>query len=300
MVRVAVEARNPADAQRAERIIAGEFDRLVAEFNRDDPASLMRRWIADPSVATSSEFDELLAVALRWQQLSDGVFNVSTHQLQQVWARAALDGCRPSAGQLRDITTEIARAPYRFDGHRPRQVAHCGGIDLGAIIPGFILDCAFDAAWRLCDLDALTVWTKHRARHRGSVPMSEPLAHPNERLRRRLATLEVADGAVVVRDSSRTRDVFDPRSGIPVLGPPTAAIVSPCATTGDALATVLALQTVGEGEEFVETLNARSARSGSAASNAEATIGPIRCWWFDESGRDLGAAESSLRSPHRR
>lgn len=289
VVRVAVDARDRVGAQRAERTVVDEFDRLAGEFRRADPASLMSRWTRDPSVATSSEFNELLAVALRWQELSNGVFNVSTHRLRQVWDHAALEKCRPSIGELHELATDIARAPYRFDGHRLRQVTPCGGIDLRAIISGYVLDSAVDAAWRLCDLGALTVWTNHHIRHRGSTPTHVPLERLSARLQRHVGTLTLTDGAVVVRAGGRSRNLFDPRTGHRALGTQTVIVVAPSATTAVAVATVLTILPVNEGYEFVEALNAPGSAVGGAANTAM-TVGPVRCWWFDESGRDLGNA----------
>ena len=288
-MRVAVDARDRVGAQRAERTVVDEFDRLAGEFRRADPASLMSRWTRDPSVVTSSEFNELLAVALRWQELSNGVFNVSTHRLRQVWDHAALEGCRPSIGELHELATDIARAPYRFDGHRLRQVTQCGGIDLRAIISGYVLDSAVDAAWRLCDLEGLTVWTNHHIRHRGSTPTHVPLERLSARLQRHVGTLQLTGGAVVVRAGGRSRNLFDPRTGHRALGTQTVIVVAPSATTADAVATVLTILPINEGNEFFEALNAPGSAAGGVANTAM-TVGPVRCWWFDQSGRDLGNA----------
>jgi hypothetical protein len=52
---------------------------------------------------------------------------------------------------------------------------------------------------------------------------------------------------------------------------------------------VLTILPINEGDEFVEALNAPGSAVGGAANTAM-TVGPVRCWWFDESGRDLGNA----------
>jgi thiamine biosynthesis lipoprotein ApbE len=66
-------------------------------------------------------------------------------------------------------------------------------------------------------------------------------------------------------------------------------VVAPSATTADAVATVLTILPINEGYEFVGALNAPGSAVGGAANTAM-TVGPVRCWWFDESGRDLGSA----------
>ena len=283
-----VDAMDRVGAQRAERIVIEEIDRLDRMFRADDASSLMCRWIRHAPVATANEFDELLSIALRWQDLSGGVFNVSTGRLARVWEHAAADGCRPSAGELREIAVDIARAPYQFDGHLLRQVRSCGDLDLRAIVPGFIADLAVDAAWRLCDLRALTLRADTIVVHRGVASARVPLGAASEYLANR--ELPFGDAAVVTRTGSRTRNVFDPRSGQRVVDAPSVTVVASSASVAEAVATVVTVLTLTEGREFVGVLNA--SRSADDLVGSATCVAPVsvRCWWFDESGRDLGYA----------
>lgn len=166
-VRVAVGTDDRATAHRAERIVHDEVGRLDQMFSIDDDTCMLNRWIEDPSIVTSNEFDELLSTALQWQRQSRGVFNVSTRRLRNLWEQAAAEGCRPSLGELHELAIDLADAPYRFDGHLLRQVRDCRGLDLNAIATGFIIDQASEAAWRLCDLSSLTVCAYGKIVHRG-------------------------------------------------------------------------------------------------------------------------------------
>lgn len=153
----------------------------------------------------------------------------------------------------------------------------CGGIDLRAIISGYVLDSAVDAAWRLCDLDALTVWTNHHVRHRGSAPTHVPLERLSAWLQGHAGALTLTDGAVFVRAGGRSRNLFDPRTGLRVVETPTVIVVAPSATSAVAVAVVLTILPITEGYEFVEALNAPGSAVGGA-SNTAMTVGPIRCW----------------------
>ncbi len=165
-ISVDVGSGDAANAVRAAEMIRCEISRLEQMFSVGNDASMLNRWIADPSTNTTDEFDRLLAAGIEWQRVSRGAFNVSMRRLRDLWDRAAAAGCQPSPGELHEVVEDIADAPYRFEADALRQLRDCSVIDLDAIVLGFAIDIAVDKAMRALGLGAVTVSTCNRTLHR--------------------------------------------------------------------------------------------------------------------------------------
>ncbi len=295
VVEVRASAAQRSDAERAERIVGDEMARLEGVFSVFDEASMLRRWTVDGTVQTSNEFDELLEMALRWQRCSRGAFNVSTRRLRHLWAAAAIDDCRPSAGELQYAAADIVSAPYRFDGHVLQQVGDCSGLDLNAIAKGYIVDLAVEAAWRVCSLDSLTVSAGGDIAHRGSRPVSVGIEDPASPLDNAapLLTIDLHNAAVATSGSARRgvtvgterlSHVLDPRTGEPAAGSTSVTVVAPDAATADVVATIVNVMQPEEGLAFVGALNSDRTRGHPAESFDDLHAGPISCWIVDQAG----------------
>ncbi len=298
VIEIRITAKERSNAERAERVVCEEITRLEQLFSVYDDTSMLNRWINDPSPTTCHEFDELLSVALRWQRCSRGAFNVRTRRLWSLWAGAAADGCRPSRGELHELVADMHQAPYRFDGHVLHQTGDCSGVDLNAIAKGFIVDLASEAAWRLCDLDSLTVGAGGDVAHRGPTPIQVGIENPSTLLddAPSLLTVEVHNSAVATSGSARRgvaigkewiSRIIDPRTGQPADGSASVTVVAPNATTADVVATILSVMQPEEGLAFVDTLNSSRTRGHPAESFADVPSGPIRCWIVDRDGAVL-------------
>lgn len=287
-VHVAAEADNLANVQRAEAIVFEEIGRLGHVFDRGDDNSMLNRWIVGTAPGTSSEFDELLWTALEWQRCSRGVFNVSTGRLRDLWERSAIEGCRPSRGELHEAALDIAEAPYRFDGHLLRQIRNCRDLDLAAIVDGFIIDRAFEAAWRLCDLNSLVVSAHGMVVHRGDVHLELTTSAANYWFGDAPAPAFV-NGSLVRRqpnperalDAHPTGNVFDPATGQRTNRKSAITVMAPNATTADAVATIVSIMTPDQGMALVDFLNAPSPTRHSVESFVGIVSGPITCWIVD-------------------
>ncbi len=295
VVEIRITAKDRSNAERAEQVVCDEITRLEQLFSVYDDNSMLTRWIADSSATTCNEFDELLEMALRWQRCSRGAFNVSTRRLWNLWARAAADGCRPSQGELHELAVDIHEAPYRFDGHVLHQTGDCSGVDLNAIAKGFIVDLASETAWRLCELDSLTVGAGGDVAHRGPSPVQIGIEDPSKLLDDAppMLTVEVHNSAVATSGSARRgvsvgkewiSHVIDPRTGQPAYGSASVTVVAPNATTADVVATIVSVMEPAEGLAFIDTLNSTRTSGHPAESFAEVSTGPIACWIVDRHG----------------
>lgn len=289
VIDIRITAHDRSEAIRAEQVVCDEIARLEHVFSIYDDTSMLNRWIRDSSTPTSNEFDELLSIALCWQRCSRGAFNVCTRRLWDLWAQAAVDGCRPSAGELHELAEDLHEAPYRFDGHLLCQVGNCSGLDFNAIAKGFIVDLAADAAWRLCALDSLNVSAGGDVVHRGPAPIRIGIENPSTVLDGSppLVDIDVQNCAIATSGSARRgvvvggewiSHVLDPRTGQPAGGSASVTVRASDATTADVIATILCTMEPDEGLEFIAMLNTAGRRGHPAESFDDVVTGPVACW----------------------
>lgn len=284
-ISVDVGSGDAANAVRATEMIRCEISRLDQLFSVGNGASMLNRWIADPSTNTTDEFDRLLATALGWQRMSRGAFNVSIRRLRDLWDRAAAAGCQPSPGELHEAVDDIADAPYRFEAEGLRQVSDCSVIDLGAIVPGFVIDIAVDKAMRTLDLGAVTVSTRNRTLRRSAADTrrSDPafvecFAGSGVCLQNAALTLL---GPTHASNSGRPDEVLDPLTGRRVSNTISVAVAAPDAVTADAVATAVRVMSTADGLDFVRRLNQPAVARHPSEFTAGITSGPIRCLILD-------------------
>lgn len=285
-VSVVVGPDDDVEATIAEEIVREEIGRLGQVFDIDDDTSLINRWIDDASIATSNEFDRLLSTAMMWQRLSRGAYNVSMRRLHDLWERAAADGCRPSPGELHELAREITQEPYRLEGRVLRQLSDCRGLDLSAIVTGFILDVATEVAMSRCRLDSLTVIAGERVVSRGRADVEVCVAT--------LADRSGASPTFTLRNSAvatlrpnhhdpgqRSARVLDPLTGHVISNSVSVAVVAPDATTADVVAAVVRTMTPARGLNFVDALNSPGRARHPSEFSSAVTAGAIRCWIVD-------------------
>ncbi|MFN3255355.1 MAG: FAD:protein FMN transferase [Ilumatobacter sp.] len=115
-ISVDVGASDAANAVRAAEMIRCEISRLEQMFSLSNDASMLNRWIADPSTNTTDKFDRLLAAGIGWQRVSRGAYNISMRRLRDLWDLAAAAGCQPSPA---NCTKRSRTSPMRRTASRP-------------------------------------------------------------------------------------------------------------------------------------------------------------------------------------
>lgn len=264
---VAIEsvAANPAELERAEETVHAEIQRLEAVFTVFDPTSLLRRWISEPATSLTSEFIDLLGVALAWHERTGGLFNLGTRDLTDTWTGRSERSPVPS-NDAATLSRQMAIRPYHLDAQqRPVPSEELSRLDLNGIAKGFILDRAAASAWGACALSSLVVNAGGDLVHRGIDHAVVSIEHPTRCVDNAPAGhLEVRNAAVatsgpahraIVVDGEPTHHVFDPRTGTPARPRGSATVIAPDATTADAVATVLAILQPDDALDFVDDLN---------------------------------------------
>lgn len=277
VVDVQITSNDRPEAERAERIVCDEIGRLENVFSVYDNNSLLRRWINDPTVTTTEEFDNLLALALAWQQRSRGAFNVSTRAFWTVWSNAAADGTKPRADELRALAAELRDPPFEASTNGLTQIRACSDLDLNAIAKGYIVDIATATAWERCDLVALVVNAGGDVKHLGPNPVDVGIEDPAKLFDNAppLLTVPLHNASVASSGSARRgfsvagewiSHIIDPRTGQPAYDCASVTAVAPDAATADVMATIVSVMSPAEGLDFVSSLDI-----------------PVACWIVDRS-----------------
>jgi thiamine biosynthesis lipoprotein len=250
-------------------------DRLLSHYRDDSPLSRLNREAASGPVAVASELVELLDVCLRWSRASDGAFDVTVGPLMKAWGFFRDEGRLPDERQIqaalaavgyRHVVLDRERGTLRFD--RPGVE-----LDLGGIGKGYAVDRVVELLRRRGIASALVNLGGSSVYGLGAPPGAAawPVAIQDPRdpgrealsvgLRDRALSISGGYARCFEKDGVTYSHIMDPRTGRPVQGVLSVAVLSASATDGDALDNVLFVQGVDEASALV----ARLAPSQAAA-----------------------------------
>lgn len=203
----------PDACRRAEVAALAEIDRLEAIFSRYRADSELARWESDSSQPISEELREVLAMAERYRQLSQGAFDPTlTHHLGPLWT----------------IEGEHARR------HTPHPA------NLNSLAKGYIVDRAAQAAYQDC-IEELLLNIGGDLRHLGkqfvAVNVADPFA-PGENAKP-VARIRLRNqGMATSGNYRRGRHLVDPRTGNAADHIAGATVVASTTAEADAFATI--------------------------------------------------------------
>ena len=255
-------------------IIVGEaldeidrVDRLMSHYRRDSPLSRLNREAANGPVAVDPELFAFLAECLRWSRESEGAFDVTVGPLMKAWGFFRDEGRVPSGDELararevvghRHVLLDREAGTVRFD--RPGVE-----LDLGGIGKGYAVDRVVELLRRrgvasaLVNLGGSSVYGLGAPPGRESweIKVQDP-ADPTKvaltvALRDRALSVSGGYERFFEKDGVTYSHVMDPRTGRPVQGVLSVAVLADSATTGDALDNVLFVQGVGRAAAFLKT-----------------------------------------------
>jgi thiamine biosynthesis lipoprotein len=250
----AIEAYGP-DAEALPRIVDEAFDevdridRLMSHYKADSALSRINREAALHPVPVESELFDFLADALRYGRDSDGAFDITVGPLMKAWGFFRGDGRLPSESELaaarshvgaRHVILNAADRTIRFD---EPGVA----LDLGGIAKGYAVDRVVDLFKRdhitaaLISAGGSTIYGMGAppGRTAWTVEIQDPFGGS-----RIATTVSLKDRALSVAGSSeksfetggvRYSHIMDPRTGRPVQGVLSVAVLAASGTAGDAL-----------------------------------------------------------------
>jgi len=228
-------------------------DRLMSHYRPSSPLSRLNRDAARGPVAVDPELFDFLATCLRWSRESDGAFDITVGPLMKAWGFFEGEGrvpdettfseARAAVGYAHVVLDERART-VRFD--RPGVELDLGGIGKGYAVDRVVaLLRRRGVASALVNLGGSSVYGLGvpPGRKAWSVAIQDPTDPGKAAL-----TVDLRDRALSVaggttrffeRDGIRYSHIMDPRTGRPVQGVLSVAVLTGTATDGDALDDVL-------------------------------------------------------------
>lgn len=241
------------------------IDRLMSHYRPDSPLSRLNREAAHRAAAVEPELFDFIARAVQHSRDSDGAFDITVGPLMKAWGFFGGDGRVPDDRELatlrsrvgyRHILLNASERTIRFDVDGVE-------IDLGGIAKGYAVDRVVSLLERrgiaaaLVSAGGSTVYGSGAppGRKAWEVGVQDPLAPGKVAF-----TVHLRDRALSVAGSSekyfeigsaRYSHIMDPRSGRPVQGVLSVAVLADTGTDGDALDEALFVKGVEKSRAYV-------------------------------------------------
>jgi FAD:protein FMN transferase len=244
------------------------IDRLMSNYKPESPLSRLNREAADGPIAAEPELYDFLNESLRYARESDGAFDITVGPLMKAWGFFRGEGRMPSDREL----TEARRAVgYRHVSLDPiARTIHFDvkgvELDLGGIAKGYAVDRAVAVLKAHGVESALVNGCGSTIYGLGAPPdataWSMNLRDPMDQ-RKTAMTVRLKNQALSVSGSYekffelrgvRYSHIMDPRTGKPVQGVLSVAVVTDSGTAGDALDNVFYVQGVAWSEKRLEQI----------------------------------------------
>lgn len=250
-------------------------DRLLSQYRRDSPLSRLNREAGSGPVMVDRELLDVLAVCLRWSRESDGAFDVTVGPLMKAWGFFRDEGRVPSEPDLARARAAVGYRHVVLDRDAGTVSFDRPGVelDLGGIGKGYAVDRAVEQLRRRGVGSALVNLGGSSVYGLGSPPgalawevaIQDPV-DPGKRalavsLRDRALSVSGSYSRYFEQDGVVYSHIMDPRTGRPVRGVLSVAVLSASATDGDALDDVLFVQGLSRARAFVARLPPEAAAS---------------------------------------
>jgi thiamine biosynthesis lipoprotein len=243
------------------RACLAEIDRLEGEFSLFRPDSALCRLNRDGVLVNPSlDMRRLLTEAVRFGDLSGGRFDVT---VQPLWRLLAAHHAAHTVPPRADLQAALALVDYRridIDSRRIRLGQPGMAVTLNGIAQGYVTD-RVAGLLRARGIDHVLL-DLGEFRALGSKPDGRPwrigVRDPG-RADNLLREFDVIDRAVATSAGTAGPNILDPRTGEGSALHSSVTVVTPKATTADALSTILFLTPPDEAQSLV-------ARAGPAAA----------------------------------
>jgi thiamine biosynthesis lipoprotein len=244
------------------------IDRLMSHYKPDSPLSRLNRTAAQGPMPVDDELFGFIVESLNYSRDSDGAFDITVGPLMKAWGFFRGDGRIPTDPEISELRTRIgyqhvivdtAERTIRFD--RPGVE-----LDLGGIAKGYAVDRAvsvlrhYPITAALVSAGGSTLYGLGAppGRKGWEVSIQDPIDP------RRIARgVVLKDRALSVAGSSekffevggvRYSHIMDPRTGRPVQGVLSVAVLAGSGTVGDALDDAFFVEGVEKSREHVRRL----------------------------------------------
>jgi FAD:protein FMN transferase len=237
------------------------IDRLMSHYKFDSPLSRLNREAANQAVKVEPELFDFLVACVGYSRASVGAFDITVGPLMKAWGFFRGEGRLPSEAKLAAVRSQLGYQNLLFDqSARTIRFARPGmELDLGGIAKGYAVDRVVGLLKQHSIDTALVNACGSTLYGLGSPPevaagkgWKVDLRDPLD-ARKTALTVWLRDRALSVSGSyekffelkgQRYSHVMDPRTGRPVPGVLSVAVVTASGTAGDALDNVFYVQGV--------------------------------------------------------
>jgi thiamine biosynthesis lipoprotein len=248
------------------------IDRLMSNYKPESPLSRLNREAASPGFATPVAVDpelfDMIAESLRYSRESDGAFDITVGPLMKAWGFFNADGHMPATRVLDEARRRVGYRHVLLDpsAHTIRFDQRGVELDLGGIAKGYAVDRVVSllrerhVAAALVSAGGSTLYALGAppGEEGWEVNVQDPLQATQVAL-----TLRLKDRSLSIAGRSEKSfevggvtysHIMDPRTGRPVQGMLTVAVLSATGTQGDALDDVLFVQGVEKSRGYLARL----------------------------------------------
>jgi FAD:protein FMN transferase len=250
----AIEAYGP-DAENLARIVdealdeVDRVDRLMSHYKAASDVSRVNREAARHPVTVDAELFDFIAEAMRYNRDSAGAFDITVGPLMKAWGFFRGDGRVPSEEEIASARRHVGSAHVTLDPAARTIAFDAPGveIDLGGIAKGYAVDRVVGlfrrrgVAAALISAGGSTIYGLGAPPGRAGwdVEIQDPIESGKTAL-----TVQLKNRALSVSGRSEKSfeaggvaysHIMDPRTGRPVQGMLSVAVLAPTGTAGDAL-----------------------------------------------------------------
>ena len=224
------------------------IDRLMSNYRQDSPLSEINRNASAGPVKTDPELFDFLRLCNSYSQTSRGAFDITVGPLMKAWGFFGGEGHKPEPAQLREAFRKVGYQKLELDtvSHSVRFLEPGMELDLGGIAKGYAVDRAA-AVLKSKNIEAALISaggsTTLGYGRPWKVKIDDPLK-PGKPvltviLRNRCLSVSGTREKYFESGGKRYSHIMDPRTGTPVMGIISVAVITSTGTAGDALDNVL-------------------------------------------------------------
>ncbi len=225
------------------------IDRLMSHYKTDSELSRVNREAAERPIEIDPELYDFIAECLRYSRESDGAFDITVGSLMKAWGFFRGEGRMPTEAELTEARNRVGYQHVILNQKDRTIFFDKAGVelDLGGIAKGYAVDRAVTVLKRHGVRSALVSSGGSTIFGLGAPPgktaWSIEIQDPVER-DRVATTVRLKDQSLSVSGSNekffeldgvRYSHLMDPRSGRPVQGMLSVAVITSDGTSGDAL-----------------------------------------------------------------
>lgn len=275
-----------AAAQKQLEAIAGEAWRIEQKYSRYLPGNIVDRInsASGDTIEVDEETSKLLDFSVTLYEMSDGLFDVTSGVLREVWR---FDGSSnvPRRAAVKRVLKRVGW--HRVTWNHPYLTMAAGmQIDFGGVAKEYAVDRAAALAAEIddsaClvnfggDLAAVSSIAKSAPWSVGIESLSPGAAVPFRRIRLARGGLATSGDArrYLMKGGRRLGHILDPRTGWPVTDAPRSVTVAAATCTAAGMLSTLAMLQGNGAEEFLEQANVRH---WCMPANEDGTAGAKRC-----------------------